>query len=161
MGGTAILVFIMLAGVAAVIVVAFVTKKRASATVMTQQEEQLFQAIVSWPFDGDVVELAVVGESHRNLDGTRRQDIIGKLQEDEPVDLVWEPNNRFDVNAIAVHSRLGVIGYLGRDDAEQLVDFLASSAPRAARIHTIAGGDGSKKSFGVWLRLERIIPRNE
>lgn len=60
------------------------------------------------------VETYVAGVTFRNPDGMSRQDIFERLQGDEPLKLVWEPNTpyRKSGNAVAVYSPLGQVGYL-------------------------------------------------
>ena len=54
--------------------------------------------------------LPVVGVSHRNNDGSSRQDIIRQIEVGEPLDLVREPTNMYDTNAVMVLHELGQIG---------------------------------------------------
>ena len=55
----------------------------------------------------------VAGVTHRNSDGTRRQAIIRKCSIGEKVDLVDEPDNKYDPNAIKVCRKNGEqLGYI-------------------------------------------------
>lgn len=59
------------------------------------------------------LSLAVVGAQYPNRDGSDRRFEILLCTPGEPVELVPEPRNRHDENAVAVRSARGVqIGYL-------------------------------------------------
>jgi hypothetical protein len=61
--------------------------------------------------------IGIAGESFRNDDGTERQAEIALCKPGEPVDLVRDPENRFDSNCVMVISARGVqIGNISRDD---------------------------------------------
>ena len=64
------------------------------------------------------VKINIVGVTFKNDDGTSRQDIIKKLDNNSIIFLEREPNNKYDKNAIKVCSLLGQIGYIGKDYAE-------------------------------------------
>src|SRR6185369_15492264 len=66
------------------------------------------------------VELTVHGEAQANADGSSRQAIIAKLKVGDAVHLVRERDNEFDANAVRVESRGGTIGYIARDEAEDM-----------------------------------------
>lgn len=63
------------------------------------------------------VDLKVVGVTFPNEDGSSRRDIILEMRGDEPIELVREPNNQYDANAIKVLADGKQIGYIGRDYA--------------------------------------------
>jgi hypothetical protein len=131
----------------------------------------------------DLVE--VVGESHRQ-DALRRVaaiatgsgrfvgELSGRARKlaDEKADgrwfravLICEKSNQFDSNAIAVHADgVGLLGYLGRDDAIDYQPVFRELERRGCRIGTcpafLIGGEAGKPSYGVLLCLsspERII----
>lgn len=61
------------------------------------------------------VKLKVVGVTFDNEDGTSRQFLLGKLKKGDNIILRREPHNKYDVNAIAVWSDIGQIGYIAKD----------------------------------------------
>lgn len=61
--------------------------------------------------------VAVVGVSFDNEDGSRRQDLLAKVREGEPVQLERDYDNLHDVNAVRVMTGQGCIGMIGRGDA--------------------------------------------
>lgn len=68
------------------------------------------------------VDLKVVGVTFTNEDGRKRADIIRELmnknQNDIKVQLVREPDNRFDMNAVKVIADNEQIGYIGKEYAQ-------------------------------------------
>lgn len=63
----------------------------------------------------------LAGVTHANADGGDRQQLIAKCAMGEFLELVREPNNAFDPNAIRVVNEDGdQLGYLARDAAEQI-----------------------------------------
>ena len=69
------------------------------------------------------IETYVAGVTFNNRDGTNRQDILERLEGDEPLKLVWEPNNPHSKsgNAVAVYSPPGQIGYLPEKVVQRIV----------------------------------------
>jgi hypothetical protein len=63
-----------------------------------------------WGFACEL-ETNVVGVTHANSNGTRRQTIVERLHRHSHADLRRERGNPVDFNAIAVSSRLGRVGY--------------------------------------------------
>ena len=49
----------------------------------------------------------IAGASHRNSDGTSRKRIIGECDPGDELELVPEPDNEFDPNAVAVRNQYG------------------------------------------------------
>lgn len=111
-----------------------------------------------WP--AGKCELTVHGESMHNLDGTSRQLIIAGLSPGDPVQLVREPGNPHDQNAVRVDSPKGCIGYIARDEAMLLAPALDAGRLGAVTIKDILGGDSGRPSRGVWL-LADIAPVNK
>lgn len=69
------------------------------------------------------VDLKVVGVTFKNEDtGEKRADIIRELahkkQNDIKVELVREPNNKYDMNAVKVFADSKQIGYIGKEYAQ-------------------------------------------
>lgn len=67
------------------------------------------------------VDLKVVGVTFTNDDGEKRSDIIRELADkdinDIDIQLVREPDNRYDMNAVKVLANDRQIGYIGKDYA--------------------------------------------
>jgi len=107
----------------------------------------------------------VVGESRTNADGRRRQDIRCDVEPGQPVELVREPTNAFDANAVAVQVGGEVVGYIARDDAAELAPVLDSGRRYSAIVHCIRGGVPDYPSYGCQVsiawdgqRSHRIVP---
>lgn len=94
----------------------------------------------------------LVGESHRNEDGSSRQDELAVCSEGEPVQLERQPNNTRDKNAVLVRSARGIgIGYISRDDA-WIASLMDAGIPIRGVINEIQGGDG-RKLYGCIIRI--------
>jgi hypothetical protein len=73
----------------------------------------------------------VAGVSHSNEDGSSRAHIIAKCKVFECLNLVWETENKFDPNAVAVR-RVGTgeqLGYLEARLAAEVVHALKTRGP--------------------------------
>jgi hypothetical protein len=93
---------------------------------------------------------SVAGESFRNDDGTDRQAIIAGIRAGEPLELIAEPDNPHDENAIKVLREDGKqIGYVKRSLAARLVDDLSDFRAFVAGIGR--GRDG--RYLGVSLLI--------
>lgn len=97
---------------------------------------------------------AVAGESYRNKDGTSRQDILSSVRKGQEMDLVREPDNQHDANAIRVCTMDGrQVGYIARDIAERLAKQIDSGDTIKAFVERVTGGSKSAPSRGCVLRL--------
>jgi hypothetical protein len=84
-------------------------------------------------------EMALVGETEANSDGEPRQAIIGKLAVGEDVEL---KRDRSEAHGVRVVSRLGEIGRLAPDDAQNIAAYLDSGGRVSASIaHITAAGN--------------------
>lgn len=70
------------------------------------------------------VKLKAVGVTFRNEDGSSRQELISKLDENAALFLVREPENQHDKNAIKVMTLFGQVGYIGKDYAAILAEMM-------------------------------------
>ncbi len=99
--------------------------------------EELLVASGVVPRGAEIIHTKVVGVTHDNDDGTSRQDAIGAMAQFDVVDLLRNPEDRFDENAIQVFAMIEKgfmrfcrqssaatlriqIGHLPKDVAEQL-----------------------------------------
>jgi hypothetical protein len=101
-----------------------------------------------------VMDTKVVGVSKNNTDGSSRQQIIAReVKENDPLQLVLEPDNPFDPNAVKVLSKFGhQIGYLGRDVAERVRMALLNEVEVTVKASWVSG----EKMMGVGLRIEMV-----
>lgn len=101
----------------------------------------------------------VAGVTKKNPDGERRQSIIRDLSSGDPVNLIREPDNRYDSNAIRVDTAFGQIGYIPADTA---ANDLAAQMDRgykvSAEISEITGGEPGKPTRGVNLMIAIVSP---
>lgn len=96
---------------------------------------------------------SVHGESFANADGNRRQDILKRCKSGDEIDLVPEPDNPFDHNAIAVRLvKTGEqLGYLPSVDAARMLADNKRGWKYAPFIFRVIGGTREKRSRGVVL----------
>jgi len=94
-------------------------------------------------------EMAVVGETETNADGTARQDVIAKLSVGEDVELIRDRADGDEPNAVRVVSRRGEIGRLGRADADRLAPYLDGGGRVSASIAFINGGTSTNTVLNV------------
>ena len=62
----------------------------------------------------------VAGIKYKNEDGTDRQEILKRCEEGDELELIREPNNRYDSNAVAVYAGDEQVGYLFREEASEI-----------------------------------------
>jgi HIRAN domain len=98
-------------------------------------------------------EMAVVGETETNADGSARQDIIAKLRTGEDLELERVHTDATEPSAVRVVSRLGEIGRLKRDDAERLASYLDGGGRVSASIAHIDGGTSANVAFNVVISV--------
>lgn len=98
-------------------------------------------------------EMAVVGETETNTDGTSRQEIIAKLGVGEDVELVRERAYAAEPNAVRVVSRRGEIGRLARADADNLAPYLDRGGRVSASIAFINGGTSTNTAYNVVISV--------
>jgi HIRAN domain. len=96
----------------------------------------------------------VAGVTKRNRDGEPRQDLINNCRIGEPVELVPEPDNRYDRNAVAVYVRGDQIGYLSAGVAASLAyQIVNRTHEHSAWIEDIKGGIPEAPTLGVVLAI--------
>lgn len=94
-----------------------------------------------------------------NPDGSDRQEIIRRCKVGERLNLVREPSNRHDRNAIALRRQNGEqLGYINSELAEELCEWLKQEKRVTATISDITGGGGGwfteAKAHGVNIRIQ-------
>lgn len=99
----------------------------------------------------------VVGTSHANPNGSDRQAAIRKhCAPGALLEMVREPSNSFDSNAIGVHCGGAQIGYLTSELADQYAPEVDAGRLRlSGRVANVTGGTGHKKTLGVNIVLTR------
>jgi single-stranded-DNA-specific exonuclease len=84
-----------------------------------------------------------------------RQDVAAGLRVDAPLELVRQPDNTFDPNAIAVHFGALQIGFIRRGIATHVAPQIDAGARYVARVASLTGG--GDKHFGVNVFVERDV----
>lgn len=106
------------------------------------------------------IRFRVAGVTYSNADGSSRQAIIDTMTIDTPVQLVPEPTNKFDPNALAVFIPGNKqIGYVPREFAARIAPFLDGER-FIAKVTSLHGGfemwDGTTANYGVGLEV--VLP---
>lgn len=131
-----------------------------TAAQRTRDEERVELALLGklLPAHDSRIHTKVVGVMHNNRDGSSRQDAIAKMSQFDQVELVRNPDDEHDGNAVMVIARVEgtriQIGHLDRDLA-------AKVAPRVDAGETwqaIATRVDRHISKGASLMLFRRIP---
>ena len=104
----------------------------------------------------------VFGVSHRNPDGSERQDLIRQCRVFDILSLRHDPENEHDSCAVEVH-RLGVgqIGFIGRHLNAEIVSHIEDGGQVYTRIIEITGGSSDKPTLGVNIEIVLSEPDDE
>ena len=90
--------------------------------------------------------MAVAGVSYR-------QDVVADCWEGDEVRLIRDPANKYDKNAIKVHSSMGHIGFIPREETEGLAPFIDGGGKAEAYIAELTGGTRDKPIISVILQV--------
>jgi len=99
----------------------------------------------------DKVPLA--GVRHKNADGSSRQKIIKTLSIGSNIDLIPEPENPYDPNAVACYYKGRQVGYLMKRDNSQVLEAIKKGTNVTAKVHTIEPDDDKPGNFFVHLAI--------
>ncbi len=111
------------------------------------------------------IEARITGTSRDNDDGTSRQAAIRKFcKVGVPIQLIREPKNKFDKNAIGVwvHGKTLLfgehnyqLGYIAADQAATLAPAMDAGDPLPATVKAIFGGTAEKPAFGLAIEITK------
>lgn len=104
-----------------------------------------------------VENVKVVGVTHNNQDGVSRQEILARMKRWEVVDIIREPNNAYDKNAIGVISGMGQIGHLPASTAADIAPLMDRGAGVLAKLSGLYGGKEGK-SWGGTVDMHITLP---
>ena len=100
----------------------------------------------------------VAGVTKPNRDGSNRQVAIGKCQSGEPLDLVPEPDNPNDKDAIAVYSSAGQqIGYLHSDLAQDVLDRGDMGSDFCCYVTEVTGGESTAGKLDTAMNIVLLV----
>lgn len=103
------------------------------------------------------VKLKVVGVTFDNEDGTNRQWVIGRLDKSSNIILRREPHNKYDVNAIAVWSDLGQVGYIAKDYSSIIAPMMDGGTQFKVDIAEV---DMYKNNYYLHIIINEISPKD-
>jgi hypothetical protein len=113
-----------------------------------------------------VFHTSVAGVTMKNDDGMERQKLIlAAAKVGQAVELIREPDNEHDDNAVAVWIEStvllvakvrGKIGYIPADLAWEIAEHMDDGGKIRATISELTGGTADKPTRGVVLELEKV-----
>ena len=106
----------------------------------------------------------IAGTSHKNDDGTDRQELIRKhCRKGSELILIREPDNPYSDDAIGIWIRSGdffkqnyQIGYVTSYAARDLAYYMDRGGKVKAIIKEITGGTRSKPSLGINIQITKL-----
>ena len=111
----------------------------------------------NWEFDWDmwhknyqsseILSFKVSGINYENEDGISRIDVISKMDKYSAIDIISEPFNKYDKNALAVYSKYGKIGYVPKNYIDDVREIDMMNIQKAAVIG--CGFVGASTAFSL------------
>jgi single-stranded-DNA-specific exonuclease len=90
-----------------------------------------------------------------------RQDLIAGLQPGQALELVRQPENAFDPNAVAVHFGRLQLGFVRKPIAARIAPNIDAGERYRAEIKHITGGGTRSVGVNIWVSRERPAPQRE
>ncbi|HEY5348268.1 MAG TPA: HIRAN domain-containing protein [Candidatus Lustribacter sp.] len=90
-----------------------------------------------------------------------RQDLIAGLQPGAQLELVRQPANAFDANAVAVHFGRLQLGFVRKPIAARIAPNIDAGERYRAEIKHITGGGTRSVGVNIWVSRERPEPARE
>jgi single-stranded-DNA-specific exonuclease len=84
-----------------------------------------------------------------------RQDLIAGLQPGQELDLVRQPENAFDANAIAVHFGRLQLGFVRKPIAARIAPNIDAGERYRAEVRHITGGGTRSVGVNIWVARDR------
>jgi len=142
-----LLIYVGLA--ATLVVVWYAFKTFQAANPRSLQNQQLGQPKRSF-------YTKVVGVTHRNPDGSSRQEIIRNCEVGERLHLVREPENPHDPSAIKVCRESGEqLGYISADVAFRMAGEIDGGDKFVAWASDLTGGSEDRPTRGVNIKIDK------
>ncbi len=85
-----------------------------------------------------------------------RQDTVGGLRVGVELDLIREPHNEYDPNAIAVRYGALPLGYLKKGIAAHLAPLIDAGARYRARIASLTGGGAKHRGVNIFVERDAV-----
>ena len=108
---------------------------------------------IKWP-----IYTKVMGVTHKNDDGTSRQELLGLCSEGDELYLYRDEYNEYDPNAIQVDSPDGQVGFLSRTIAKKLAPLMDDGDDLYCEITNITGGEYDKPTLGCNIKITPADP---
>lgn len=101
----------------------------------------------------EIIETRVAGVTHDNDDGTNRQEILKRCKPGETIVLEhWPmPEDEYAVKVLRENGEQ--LGYIPREDAEDVADWLNSANSVTAKIKKITGDTKDKPTIGCIIEI--------
>src|SRR3984885_6527183 len=86
-----------------------------------------------------------------------RQDLIAGLQPGQELELVRQPENAFDPNAVAVHYGRLQLGFVRKPIAARIAPNIDAGERYRAEVRHITGGGTRSVGVNIWVSRERVV----
>ncbi len=86
-----------------------------------------------------------------------RQDLIAGLQPGQELELVRQPENQFDANAVAVHFGRLQLGFVRKPIAARIAPNIDAGERYRAEVRHITGGGTRSVGVNIWVSRERVV----
>ena len=90
-----------------------------------------------------------------------RQDLIAGLQPGQELELVRQPENAFDANAVAVHFGRLQLGFVRKPIAARIAPHIDAGERYRAEVKHITGGGTRSVGVNIWVTRERAESARE
>ena len=87
-----------------------------------------------------------------------RQDLLAGMEPGQELELVRQPANAFDPNAIAVHYGRLQLGFLKKGLAARIAPIIDSGERYRAEVKHVTGGGTRSVGVNIWISRERPLP---
>jgi hypothetical protein len=118
---------------------------------------------------GEIIKTKIFGVTKNNEDGSSRQKIIATIEKGMDLELIREPDNSYDPNAIAVFVKgyslltgykLAKIGYTSSELAGELSDLMDMGEKYSCKVTDVTGGkDGL--NYGVNILITHLSDQED
>jgi single-stranded-DNA-specific exonuclease len=88
-----------------------------------------------------------------------RQDLLGGMEPGQALELVRQPDNAFDANAIAVHFGRLQLGFLKKAIAARIAPNIDAGERYRAEVKHITGGGTRSVGVNIWVTREKHQPQ--
>ncbi len=101
--------------------------------------------------DAETFHTKIVGVSFEG-----RQDMLAGLREGAELELIRQPENEYDPNAIAVRFGNLHVGYIRKEIAREIASIFDEGTPYGARVASLTGGGEKHRGVNIFVWRKRV-----